>query len=318
MPASPRDVLTPSAFETLQLIADTGSFAAAARALNMVPSALTYRVKQIEQALGVRVFQRGAQRAVLSDAGAELLREGAALLADVDAIAQRVRQLAAGWEPQLTIAVDALIDRATVMQLCETFYAQSPPTRLRLRSDTLAGTLEAVTHDGADLALGVLADVITEDNPAGVAWKPLGATRFVFAVAPGHPLATADEPLSDASIVAHRAVVLADSARQVPRLDRNLIPGQDAITVTDLSKKIDAQVEGLGVGFLPRCRAWRFVEAGRLVVKRVTREPGDVHVGYAWHAHGRRQPGRALRWWLDQLESAATRAALLGDSGRVP
>ena len=37
-----RDALTPDALAMLQTIADTGSFAAAARALNLVPSALTY------------------------------------------------------------------------------------------------------------------------------------------------------------------------------------------------------------------------------------------------------------------------------------
>ena len=35
----------------LQVIADTGSFAAAARQLQLVPSALTYRVRQMEEAL---------------------------------------------------------------------------------------------------------------------------------------------------------------------------------------------------------------------------------------------------------------------------
>jgi DNA-binding transcriptional LysR family regulator len=38
---TPRDVLTPASLAMLQEIAETGSFAAAARAGNMVPSALT-------------------------------------------------------------------------------------------------------------------------------------------------------------------------------------------------------------------------------------------------------------------------------------
>ncbi len=50
---SPRDVLTPDALAMLQTVAHTGSFAAAARALDLVPSALSYRVRQIEDALDV-------------------------------------------------------------------------------------------------------------------------------------------------------------------------------------------------------------------------------------------------------------------------
>lgn len=48
---TPRDVLTPDALAMMQTIAKSGSFAAAARASNIVPSALTYRVRQIEEAL---------------------------------------------------------------------------------------------------------------------------------------------------------------------------------------------------------------------------------------------------------------------------
>jgi DNA-binding transcriptional LysR family regulator len=142
---TPRDVLTPAALAMLQVIADTGSFAAAARASNMVPSALTYRVRQIEDALDVLLFDRSSRQARPTAAGAELLREGAALLAEIDAVANRVKRVATGWEPQFTIAIDSIIDRATVMKLCQTFFSLNPPTRLKLRAETLSGTLEALS-----------------------------------------------------------------------------------------------------------------------------------------------------------------------------
>ena len=47
---SPRDVLTPDSLSMLHAIDKAGSFAAAARALGLVPSALTYRVRQMEDA----------------------------------------------------------------------------------------------------------------------------------------------------------------------------------------------------------------------------------------------------------------------------
>ena len=112
---NPRDFLTPDALAMLQSIAQNGSFAAAARALNLVPSALTYRVRQIEDALDVLLFDRSSRQAKPTEAGAELLREGARLLTEVDAVANRVRRVATGWESQLTIALDSLISKATVM-----------------------------------------------------------------------------------------------------------------------------------------------------------------------------------------------------------
>lgn len=308
--ATPRDVLTPDALAMLQTIADSGSFAAAARRINVVPSALTYRVRQIEDALDALLFDRSSRHARLTEAGSELLREGGRLLGDIDAIANRVRRVATGWEPQLTIAVDAIVNVATVMELCDAFFAMSPPTRLRLRAETLSGTLEALTIGEADLALGV---VVAAGTAANLQREPLGRVDYVFAVAPHHPLAHAAEPLNDEAIRAHRAVAIADSTRQGRGLTIGLLAGQDVFTVSSLADKLDAQIRGLGIGFLPTCLARPYVEAGRLVAKRVERPEHRVDLSYAWRRSSRMSERRALQWWLARLQSPVTRAALLAE-----
>ena len=136
-----RDLLTPDALSMLQTIEATGSFAAAARELGLVPSTLTYRVRQIEDALDVLLYDRSSRQAKLTPAGAELLREGSRLLQEIDAVANRVKRVATGWESQLTLAVDTIISKSTVMELCDAFFALSPPTRIRIREETLSGTL---------------------------------------------------------------------------------------------------------------------------------------------------------------------------------
>jgi DNA-binding transcriptional LysR family regulator len=87
----------------MDTIARTGSFAAAARELGKVPSALTYSVRQLEEALDVLLFDRRSRQAQLTAAGEELLEEGRRLLSEIDAVANRVRRVATGWEGQLTI-----------------------------------------------------------------------------------------------------------------------------------------------------------------------------------------------------------------------
>ena len=306
---SARDVLTPDSLALLQRIAECGSFAAAARSLGMVPSALTYRVRQIEDALDVLLFDRSARQARLTDAGRELLTEGARLLADVDAVANRVRRVATGWETQFTIAVDSIISPQTVLELCEAFFATRPPTRLRLRDETLSGTVEALTSGQADLALGVVAEAATM---ADLEVKPLGTQRFLFALAPHHPLASQPEPLSDALIRNYRAVAVADSVQRGGGLSFGLLGGQDVFTVPSMRTKLDAQLRGLGVGFLPECLVQPYVDTGRLVAKRVERSERQIHASYAWRRTSRSAYGKALQWWLDQLERPATRSALMG------
>ena len=81
-----------------------------------------------------------------------------------------------------------------------------------------------------------------------------------------------------------------------------MLAGQDVFTVTGMPAKIDAQIRGLGVGFLPTCLAQPYIDAGRLVAKRVDRPDYQVQVSYAWRKAGKGTQGRALQWWLEQLQ----------------
>lgn len=304
-----RDVLTPDALGLLQAVAHHGSFAAAARDLGLVPSAVTYRIRQLEDALDVLLFDRSSRQAKLTAAGNELLCASQQLLQDIDAMANRVRRVATGWEAEFTVAVDGVLSNSTVMELAEAFYALAPTTRLRLREETLAGTLDALLSGKADLALGV---VLEPGNTAGVESRPMGEVPFVYAVAPHHPLAALPQPVRDDVLVRHRAVAVADSTTQRgDAITLGLLAGQDVLTVSTMRAKLDAQLRGLGAGFLPEPLARPYLESGRLVACDVQRSARTARFSYAWRTSGNMGPGRALQWWLAQLETATTCTALL-------
>ncbi len=321
MPAA-RNALTPEALAMVDAIARSGSFAAAARELGKVPSALTYSVRQLEEALDVLLFDRRSRQAELTAAGRELVAEGRRLLAETDAVANRVKRVATGWETQLTVVADDVISRATLLELCERFYAitvaqgAGPPTRLRLRTVVLGGTMDALVTGQADLAIGVGADA---GLARGLQRKELGTLDFVFVVAPQHPLARVDTPIGDAELMRHRAVAVADSAQRVAPLTVNLLAGQDVLTVASMHDKIEAQLRGLGCGFVPAAQVHAHVAAGRLVVRAVERQAVSARLYYVWRlpvagaARGARAmpQGLALRWWVAQLEHPTTRRALL-------
>ena len=319
--------LTPDALVMMDTIARTGSFAAAARELGKVPSALTYSVRQLEEALDVLLFDRSSRQAQLTAAGQELLQEGRRLLQEMSAVANRVRRVAGGWEAALAISIDDVLSAPTVFELVQAFYeacagadehadgkapavaAPAAATRLRLRTDVLAGTWEALVTGQVDLALGVSGE---HANPGGIELAPLGEVGFVFCVAPHHPLASLSEPLEDAVLVHHRAVAAADTAQRLAPITVNLLPGQDVLTVPHMRAKIEAQLRGLGCGFLPEPMVRAHVEAGHLVRKATARTRPPARLHYAWRAEGGAAGlGRALRWWLDQLASPVTRRALI-------
>ena len=311
---NPRDILTPESLAMLQTIGSSGSFAAAARVLGLVPSALTYRVRQMEDALDVLLFDRSAKQAQATAAGQALLQEAGRLLSDVDAVANRVKRVATGWEAVLTVAADSIISRTVLMELCEAFLALKSPTRLRLRHETLSGTLNALTSGQADLALGVLWQTgLTAD----LQHLPLGPVEFVFAVAPHHPLAALPEPLSEELRQQHRVVAVADSVPRGNGLSIGLLGGQDVFTVPDMHSKLDAQLRGLGAGFLPLSMALPYISTGRLVAKAVTQSQRTGETHYAWRNSRKTTPGKALQWWLAQLQSETTQRALLQPQYRV-
>ena len=303
--------LTPDAIQLIATIDEAGSFAAAARSLGKVPSALSYSVRQLEDALDVLLFDRSSRTAILTPAGRELLSEGRRLLLELDAVASRIKRVASGWEGQLTIAANALMCPRTMLDLTSAFLDQrdddgnAPPTRLRLRQEVLSGTWEALLTGAADLAIGADSG---DTRAAGIQVRPLGDIHFVFAVAPHHPLAHATEPLDPMTIRAHRAVAIADSAMRLSTSSRNLLQGQEVLTVPTLDMKISAQLRGLGCGFLPEPRVRGHVAAGRLVVRRTPETP-LARFSIAWRSGAQR--GRALEWWLQQLDSPRTRQALL-------
>jgi len=305
---SQRDALSPEVIRLIDAIHRSGSMAAAARLLGVVPSALTYRVRQVEDALDVLLFDRSSRQARLTAAGHELLREGNRLLLELDAIANRVKRVATGWEPQLTLAVDSAISRTTVLELCEAFFTLAPPTRLKIREEALSGTLEALTSGQADLAIGVPLEPAADKS---VQSRPLGNLHFVYAVAPHHPLANAPEPVPDAMLMLHRAVAVADSVQRGVGVTSGLLGGQDIFTVPGMQEKLEAQLRGLGGGFLPEYLARPHIAAGRLVEKQMQRATRVVPMRYAWRCAPAGSEGRALQWWLAQLGNAATRDALL-------
>ncbi len=307
-PPALAQTLTPDALALLDTIATQGSFAAAARAMGLVPSALTYRVRQIEDALDVLLFDRSARTAVLTPAGQELLREGQRLLRELDAVAHRVKRVATGWEPQFTVAIDSIMCMTTVMELAQDFFALGAPTRLKLREETLSGTLAALTSGQADLAIGVVLDA--SDN-ASLQHRALGQVPWAFVVAPHHALAHLPEPLSDEVIAQHRAVAVADSVQRGTGLSVGLLGGQDVFTVPSISAKLQAQLRGLGCGFLPEAMVQPYLESGRLVRKTVRRQNRLSRVCYAWASQPAAAQGKALGWWLTALESPKTRQALL-------
>lgn len=293
----------------LDAIDRKGSFAAAAGELHRVPSAVTYTVQKLEQDLDVPLFDRRGHRAKLTIAGRELLDEGRHLLRAAAELESRIRRVATGWETELRIAYDGIIPVQPLLDLAAAFYDHQCGTRLRIFAEVLGGCWDALVSRRADLVIGA-----PGDGPAGggYATRALGAIEWVFAVAPGHPLAGLPEPLALADIQSHRAVSAADSSRNLPPRTSGLLSGQETLTVHNFDAKILAQCMGLGVGNLPRHLALREAAAGRLVIKQTEEPKISAPLFLTWRTEHK---GKALKWFAQRLQEPGWLDAALRTSG---
>ena len=297
--------LSLDALQVLDAIDRKGSFAAAGAELHRVPSAITYSVRQVEEGLGIEIFDRRGHRAVLTPAGRELLAEGRRLLRAAADLECRVQQVARGWESELRIAVDTLIPVPRLFGVVDEFYREASGTRLRIAHEVLGGTWDALASGRADLAIGAAGDPPSGHN---FAVRPLGRVQMVLVAAPFHPACEEPEPLTEAAVERHRAVSVADSSRLLPPRTVGFLSGRDVLTVPSMEDKAAAHVAGLGVGHLPRAIAEREALAGRLRILRADPERVPADVMLAWRPG---DAGKALRWFVKRLEDPLAAAELL-------
>lgn len=287
--------LTLEAIELVDAIARHGSFAGASERLHKVPSTISYAVAKLEEQLGFALFTRNGPRVALTPAGQEMIREGRWLLSSARQLESRMRQIATGFESEVRLVHDSLIPTAAFNPDICAFEDLHCGTRLRIASEALTGTWEALREGRADII------VAAGEGPAGGGYKAVavGSLAFAFCTTATHPLAQLRRLLTRADLLEHTAIVVGDGARQLTDRTVGLLSGQRRITVPNMQAKIAAQAAGLGHGFVPRACVRVELETGVLVELQVEEPRPDETFWLAWRPD---HMGEALKWWRQRLD----------------
>src|SRR5205085_2619299 len=178
-------------------------------------------------------------------------------------------------------------------------------TRLNITTEILSGCWDALISGRADLSIGVSGDV-----PPGSEYGmfPLGQMQFVFAVSANHPLTKSPEPLKNSEIIKYRAIVTADTSRKLPPRSSGTLAGQEILTVSSIPAKIQAQMMGIGVGYLPLHLIRGQINTGLLIVKKVEKAKPIGNFSIAWRLN---KTGKALEWFLEKLKNPKISMSLL-------
>lgn len=287
--------ITLDALRTLDAIERRRSFAAAAEELCRVPSAVSYIISKLEDDLSVELFDRSRRRAELTAVGRLVLEQGRQILTATEELTAMARQAADGWEVELRICVDSVLECGPIYDLIEAFQAVQPRTEVRLTEEVLGGTWDALNAERCDLVIGAEG----EPPSQGFGTHALGLLPFEFAVAAGHPLTRLPQPLPLSAIQDYPTVVVADSSRYLPVRSSGLLDGRSRIVVPSIERKIEAQCKGLGVGYLPRHRIDRELESGCLVLVQLEESRAPQSLSAAWRNSNK---GKGLKWFISRLK----------------
>lgn len=277
-------------------IVDEGSFTRAASALHRVPSTISYTVSKIEGLLDIEIFNRSGNKISLTEAGSEFYAHGMELLRVAGETELALERLASGWESQLHIVVHDVLPVDQIIKLVGEFYEVAPSTRLKVSTEVLAGAWDALLSDRADFVIAVGNNI---PDTGGISVVDAGQVEFVFCVSPEHALADYPEPIPEDVIRRYRAIAIADTSRGLPKQSVAVLPGQQVFTVNSPAMKLEAHLQGLGVGTLPKYMVKEYLDSGRLVKKTTESASSWVYpLVYAWK---NKHQGKALSWLRRRL-----------------
>jgi DNA-binding transcriptional LysR family regulator len=227
----------------LAAVIDHGGFAQAATALHKSQSAVSYAIARLQGALDTPLLVVEGRKAVLTDHGRTLLKRVRPLLHDLHALESHALQLKQGWEPELSLVVEAAYPRQQLLEVVWEINELCPATQLQLSDAVLSGAEEAITDARADV-------VVTSRIPSGFLGDLLLEVTFVAVAAPAHPLFAIEVPLDGEYLERYVQIVLRDSGRTNPR-DEGWLGAHRRFTVSSMEASCAMVLAGLGYAWLP-------------------------------------------------------------------
>ncbi|HTI79161.1 MAG TPA: LysR family transcriptional regulator [Acetobacteraceae bacterium] len=239
-------------------VVENGSFAAAGRRLGRATSAVSYAIANLEQQLGVLLFDRDqARRPGLTEAGSAVLSEARSVSVGIDNLRAKVKGLLDGLEAEVTLAVDVMLPTARLVDAMQTFEATFPTVTLRLYVEALGSVTELVHSGTADIGISGV-----DTTLPGIERIKVGGVDLIPVAAPSHPLATGH---AHAPGAARDFVQLVLTDRSALTLGRDFsVIGVRTWRLADLGSKHALLLAGIGWGNMPEPMVHDDLAAGRL------------------------------------------------------
>ncbi len=244
--------------EAVLAVVEAGGFRAAALKLHKSQSAISYIIKNIENNLKIKVFDRDGQQTKLTDAG-QIIYNKALVLNKINKEIQAFsNSIAGGVETKIKLVVSAVTPNNLLMEIFKEFNAQFPKTQLELIFKTFEEPLELLLAGEADI-------VITAGNQQSpelerAKWNQI---EFIPVTTPYHEAANPD--LSEEELYNLTHLVVGGRSTLAKKAPATIVENANVWNVTDFLIKKELLANGLGWGYMPRDLINRELREGILI-----------------------------------------------------
>jgi len=242
-------------------VAEEGSYSRAAERLFLTQSSVTATIQQVENAIGLVLFDRTTRRVTLTQAGADFLPVARRLLKDLDAAIADIRAVAERQKGHLGIAAAPSVIALILPPVISEFSARFANISLAIRDGSSQTVQQRVLDNEIDF--GIASKWSSE---AGLEFKPVLKDRFEVVARRDHPLARRRR-VAWKDLEEHRFIGLATDTgiqamlRSVPSVPRSI---QSPLYQTSSTTVLEAMLrEGLGISVLPALAA-RLISSDKL------------------------------------------------------
>lgn len=202
--------------QAFRAVAELGNFRKAAESLHISQPAFSRRIDKLEQALGVRLFNRTTRRVEPTAVGREFERKVRQILDDLDMALMGIRGEQTHRTVEVTVACIPSAVNHFLSHVIARYRQDHPHVRIKV-FDTFANeVLSAVSRGEADFGLNFMG--ATEGD---ITFQPLLEEHFVAACRREHPLATRAR-VTWAELTAHDYITVGKSSGNRLLLDQAL------------------------------------------------------------------------------------------------
>jgi len=261
-------------------VAQARSFRRAAERCHVSQPALSAQLAQLEQALGVRLFERDRRRVLLTPAGEDLVPRAQLLLSDADALGAAATQRGDPLQGSLRIGVVPTISPYLLPEVVGALRNQLPGLHVLWSEEKTAALLQGLTTGRLDAAvLAVVGGMDALDH------EVIAEDPFVLAGPADHPLLRATRAAKPDDLAGTSVLLLEDGhcfRDQALALCNEAHARAADFRATSLSTLAQMVATGAGVTLLPLLSLAVENRHGELALRRFVAPAPSRRIALAW------------------------------------